>query len=100
MSGKSTLGRRLRDLEFRLGPILFERTNGGTKPTAAGKEFLDSARRIVDEAEAMTIRFQTRSRGERGRLTIGVNASLTAGHLRILSVKIGLLHLLGKRKHV
>jgi DNA-binding transcriptional LysR family regulator len=35
---QSTLSRRLRDLEFQLGSILFERTNGGTKPTAAGKE--------------------------------------------------------------
>ena len=33
---RSTLSRGLRDLEHRLGAILFERTNGGTRPTLAG----------------------------------------------------------------
>jgi DNA-binding transcriptional LysR family regulator len=79
---QSTLSRGLRDLEHRLGAIVFERTNGGTRPTLAGKEFLDAARRIIQETEAITIRLQTRSRGESGRLTIGVHASLSAGDLR------------------
>lgn len=79
---QSTLSRRLRDLEFRLGAILFERTNGGTRPTIEGQEFLDAARRIIEDTEAITARLKTRSRGERGRLTIGVHASLTAGNLR------------------
>ena len=42
---QSTLSRALRNLEFQLGATLFERTNGGTRPTKAGQEFLDSARR-------------------------------------------------------
>lgn len=79
---QSTLSRRLRDLEHCLGAELFERTNGGTRPTIAGQEFLDSARRIVEETETMTTRFRTRSRGESGRLTIGVHTSLSAGNLR------------------
>ena len=45
---QSTLSRRLRDLELQLGAMLFRRTNGGTKPTAAGQEFLDAAGRVLD----------------------------------------------------
>ena len=48
----------------------------------AGQEFLDSARHILEEAEAITVRLKTRSRGESGRLTIGVHASLSTGNLR------------------
>ena len=66
---QSTLSRALRDLEHKLGATLFERTNGGTRPTIEGQEFLDASRRIVDETEAITARLKTRSRGESGRLT-------------------------------
>jgi DNA-binding transcriptional LysR family regulator len=79
---QSTLSRHLSDLEYHLGATFFERTNGGTKPTSAGQEFLESARRILDETEAITARLKARSRGESGQLTIGVHASLAAGNLR------------------
>lgn len=77
-----TLSRCLRDLECKLGVTLFKRTNGGTRPTIEGQEFLDAAQRIVDQTEAMTVRVKNRSRGESGRLTIGVHASFSAGNLR------------------
>lgn len=79
---QSTLSRRLRDLEFELGATLFERTNGGTRPTVEGQEFLETARRIVDETDGLATRLKTRSRGESGDLTIGVHASLSTGNLR------------------
>lgn len=79
---QSTLSRSLRGLEYQLGATLFERTNGGTRPTAAGQEFLDAVRYIVDETDAITARLKTRSNGESGRLTIGVHASLSAGNLK------------------
>jgi len=79
---QSTLSRGLRDLEYQLGAALFERTNGGTRPTREGQEFLEAARRIVEETEAITERFKIRSRGESGKLAIGVHASLSAGNLR------------------
>lgn len=79
---QSTLSRCLRSLELTLGVTLFERTNGGTRPTMEGKEFLDTAQRIVDQTEAMTVRVKNRARGESGRLTIGVHASFAAGNLR------------------
>jgi DNA-binding transcriptional LysR family regulator len=65
-----------------VGEVLFERTNGGTRPTLAGQEFLEGARRIVEETEAITARLRTRARGESGYLTIGVHASPSAGNLR------------------
>lgn len=37
---QSTLSRRLRDLEHQLGAALLERSNGGTRPTIEGQEFL------------------------------------------------------------
>ncbi len=79
---QSTLSRRLQDLESQLGTTLFERSNGGTRPTIAGLGFLDAAQRIIVDTETMIARFKTRSRGESGRLTIGVHASLSAGNLR------------------
>ncbi|WP_245311066.1 LysR family transcriptional regulator [Bradyrhizobium valentinum] len=79
---QSTLSRCLRSLEHTLGSRLFERTRGGTQPTIEGQEFLDAARRFVDETEAITIRVKSRSRGESGRLTIGVQASYSAGNFR------------------
>jgi DNA-binding transcriptional LysR family regulator len=79
---QSTLSRRLADLEQRLGTVLFERTTGGTHPTTAGLEFIETARRILDDVDSAVRRLNARSRGESGRLTIGVYASLAAGNLR------------------
>jgi len=63
---QSTLSRRLQDMEYRLGAELFERTNGGTRPTIAGLEFLSTARHILAETDAALRKLQTRSRGENG----------------------------------
>ncbi|MDR3484685.1 MAG: LysR family transcriptional regulator [Bradyrhizobium sp.] len=84
---QSTLSRRMRDLEQEVGATLFERTNGGTRLTPAGQEFLEAARRIIEETDLMVARLKTRSRGESGRLTIGVHASLSAGNLRATLVE-------------
>jgi DNA-binding transcriptional LysR family regulator len=79
---QSTLSRRLREVEDRLGANLFERTNGGTQPTIAGLEFIETARRILDDIDSAVRRLNARSHGESGRLTIGVYSSLTAGNFR------------------
>ena len=79
---QSTLSRRLRDLEYRLGAVLFERTNGGTRPTVAGLEFFELARRILDDTETAFRNLRSRSRGENGKLTLGVYASLATGNMR------------------
>ncbi len=79
---QSTLSRRLRGLEYRLGAALFERTNGGTHPTPIGRDFLEMARRIIDETDAAFARLKAMSSGQAGRLTIGVYVSLATGNLR------------------
>jgi DNA-binding transcriptional LysR family regulator len=79
---QSTLSRSLRDLEHHLGSAIFERTNGGTRPTVEGLEFLEAARRIIGETEAIVTRLKTRSQGQSGRLSVGVHASFSAGNLR------------------
>ncbi|WP_370118207.1 LysR family transcriptional regulator [Bradyrhizobium sp. USDA 329] len=77
-----TLSRCLQNLEDAVGSKLFERTNGGTRPTVEGQDFLEDARRLLREAEAMTARLRSRSRGVSGRLTVGIHTSLSAGNLR------------------
>jgi DNA-binding transcriptional LysR family regulator len=79
---QSTLSRRLRALEDQAGAALFERTNGGTHLTVAGLEFIEFARRILEDTETALRNLQSRSRGEAGRLTIGVYASLATGNMR------------------
>lgn len=81
---QSTLSRCLQNLEYRLGAALFERTNGGTRTTSAGQEFLEEARRIVNEVGDAVSRFRSASRGRHGQLRIGVHASPTAGNLRVI----------------
>ena len=61
--------------------VLFERTNGGTHPTVAGLEFLESAQRILAETDCALRMVRSRSRGENGRLTLGVYASLSTGNM-------------------
>jgi DNA-binding transcriptional LysR family regulator len=79
---QSTLSRTLRSLEVRVGAELFERTNGGTRPTPIGREFLEAARNIIAETDAAFARLRAMSHGQAGRLTIGVYVSLAAGNLR------------------
>ncbi|WP_184805773.1 LysR family transcriptional regulator [Rhizobium leucaenae] len=79
---QSTLSRRLREMEYRLGAELFERTNGGTRPTIIGREFLETARHIIEETDAAFVRLRAMSEGQTGRLTIGVYVSLATGNLR------------------
>jgi DNA-binding transcriptional LysR family regulator len=79
---QSTLSRCLREMEDGLGVLLFERTRGGSRPTAAGQEFLAAARRIVDEADTVFSRMRLRRRGETGQLIIGLYTAISAGVLR------------------
>ena len=47
---QSNLSRRIRHLEEQLGLELFERTNGGVRPTTTGRDFLVGVRRVLDES--------------------------------------------------
>ena len=80
--------RGIRDVEGRLGVMLFKRTNGGTHLTMVGTGFIASAKRIFAELDTELRRIQSRSRGELGSLTIGVHAWPSEGNMRASSSSI------------
>lgn len=77
-----TLSKRIRELEGKLGVLLFERSTGGAELTPIGEEFVVSARRVLAELEAMETRAKAGKRGDAGRLEIGFYTSLSTGALR------------------
>lgn len=79
---QSNLSRRIRDLENELGVVLFERTSGGVRPTLAGREFVGSVRRVIDELGAIVDSAKAVGRGDAGHLTVGFYTSISAGNLR------------------
>lgn len=81
---QTTLSKRILLLEQRLGVTLFERTKRGATPTRAGVEFAKNARRILDEVELLRSNAKAVSKGEAGRLVVGLSTSLSAGHLRAI----------------
>ncbi|MPZ44883.1 MAG: LysR family transcriptional regulator [Betaproteobacteria bacterium] len=84
---QSSLSRRIRYLEEQLGVTLFERTNGGVRPTSAGSDFVGGVRRILDELQTVVDGAKSVGRGEAGYLTIGFYTSLSAGNLRATLVE-------------
>ena len=81
---QSTLSRRVRDLELRLGLSLFDRSTRGVAPTAIGLRFLARARMILVDLEALSIESEALARGTAGRLRIGFQSSLAAGDLKAI----------------
>jgi len=84
---ESTLSRRIRRMEERLGVALFERSRAGVRPTVDGLEFLQTGRRVIEDVDAMTGFARSAGRGEAGRLTIGFYTSLSAGNLRAILIE-------------
>lgn len=84
---QSNLSRRIRHLEDQLGVKLFERTNGGVRPTSAGRDFVHGARRVLHELEVVIDGVKAVGRGEAGHITIGFYTSLSAGNLRATLVE-------------
>jgi len=78
----STISRRVRQLEARIGVSLFERHRHGIRPTDAGKAFLENTRRIVGDLESLLTNARTAGRGESGWLRLGLYVSLSTGPLR------------------
>ena len=77
-----TLSKRIRELEGKLGVLLFQRSPRGAELTPIGEEFVVSARRVLAELEVMEIRAKAGKRGDAGRLEIGFYTSLSSGALR------------------
>jgi DNA-binding transcriptional LysR family regulator len=75
------LGRQVRDLEDEIGAPLFDRNAKGVALTDAGGVFLESARRLLRDADDAIQAVAEAVRGERGRLGLGNIAALTASFL-------------------
>ncbi|MDV3458245.1 LysR family transcriptional regulator [Sphingomonas sp. HF-S4] len=79
---QSTLSKRVRHLELRIGVPLFTRSTQGVAPTPSGIQFLARARSIVGELDMLSTDVMALASGERGRLRIGFHGTLAAGDLR------------------
>jgi DNA-binding transcriptional LysR family regulator len=74
----TALSRRVRDLELTLGVTLFDRHSGGVRATAAGERFLADLRRVLTDLDGTLSMVGLNSRGEAGRLSIGIDGPLPA----------------------
>lgn len=65
----------LRNLETELGVRIFDRYAGGVRPTAAGRDVIDEARRTLSQADRIVAAADRHRRGETGVLRVGFEAS-------------------------
>src|ERR1700716_1040409 len=65
------LSRQIQDLEEEIGFKLFDRMPRGVKISAAGKLFLEDARRILQQVSEATDRARRVARGKSGTLRVG-----------------------------
>lgn len=68
---KSTVNRRIRDLEFQLGTAIFERNRLRISPTPAGRTFLDRAGTLLDEFHGLVQAIRRTADGKTGTVAIG-----------------------------
>jgi DNA-binding transcriptional LysR family regulator len=73
------LSRQIQDLEREIGFTLFDRLARGVRLSAAGRLFLEEARRILHQLTEATERAQRVARGQSGTLRIGFTENLSWG---------------------
>lgn len=71
------LSRQIQDLEEEVGFKLFDRLSRGVKLSAAGKVFLEEARRILQQVDEATQRAQRVALGQLGTLRVGFIESMS-----------------------
>ena len=71
------LSRQIQDLEKEVGFKLLERLPRGVKLSAAGKLFLDDARRILQEVNEAAARAARVARGQSGTLRVGFSENVS-----------------------
>jgi DNA-binding transcriptional LysR family regulator len=64
------LSRRLKALETKLGTPLFERSTRNVTPSAAGRQFEPSARRLLDELDSSILSISSIGERQSGHITI------------------------------
>jgi LysR family hca operon transcriptional activator len=70
-TAQPSLSRQIRDLEHEVGVPLLKRSSRGTELTAAGRAFLDHARRTLNQAEAATEAARRAAQPARSVFSIG-----------------------------
>jgi DNA-binding transcriptional LysR family regulator len=79
---QSTVSRTIREIEEHLGVILFVRSTGGVRPTSGGTEFITTAKRLLDDFDALVSRAEALRGGSAGRLSLGLQSSHAMARLR------------------
>jgi len=78
---QSPLSRAIKNLEDKLGTLLFERTSRGTRLTWAGQVFLEDARRVLLCLEQAKANAKAAASGYRGTLHIALSDSIARSRL-------------------
>lgn len=78
----STISRRVRTLEAKMGVKLFSRHRHGVRSTAIGDSFIEEMRRVLDDLNLVLVNTSASKRGHNGWLRIGLYVSPGRGHLR------------------
>src|SRR6266576_2018582 len=71
------LSRQIQDLEEEIGFKLFDRLSRGVKVSAAGKVFLEDARRVLQQVEEATRQAKRVASGQSGTLRVGFVESIS-----------------------
>ena len=78
---ESSISRRVRDLEDRLGASLCQRFHGGVLLTSAGRRFLRQAMAALSHLSEGAREVSAIGRGEDGHIRVGIFSSLASGFL-------------------
>ncbi len=74
---QSAVSQQVKELELRLGVVLFDRNRRRVELTDAGETLYGEARELLAKAEATALRTREAARGLRGSLTFGVIGAAT-----------------------
>lgn len=89
---QSCVSTRIKQLEQDIGIVLFERRHRGVRLTEAGQNFLEHVATGIEHLDHAVRTAGAISRGQQGRLRIGLYASIAAGFLAELLGQFRELH--------
>ena len=78
---QSSISKHICRLESDLGTLLFDRSTQGTRPTQAGRLFIDQVENAIGILDLAVKTAAMRARGNEGELCIGIHALVAGGFL-------------------